>query len=282
MRPNVKPKELESQNPDIDKKYINHAIEDTRAYAIYVGVDTSKWSDFYCYIFNFHKIGVFQNYDFYAVYVDDDKAYLLYSKYEEFRPVYKLLMNINKKDNTCVYDYFKTRIEKKNITNIKDGDYIEHYRLETELSMQSSYLIGSINKGLAIEDVSYNFFYAYTFPKEKDIKEKEGKFFSMNWPDFVLKYGKRIYDNALLADAKHCTEEELRSYITHTANLMGLDDECIEKSVEANMNASYVDGNYLYENDEESISHHLEYKKHQKQKRRELVSVLKALKEKTN
>ncbi len=69
----------------------------------------------------------------------------------------------------------------------------------------------------------------------------------MNWPDFVLKYGKRIYDNALLADAKHCTEEELRSYITHTANLMGLDDECIEKSVEANMNASYVDGNYLYE-----------------------------------
>ncbi len=31
MRPNVKPKELESQNPDIDKRYINHAIEDTRA-----------------------------------------------------------------------------------------------------------------------------------------------------------------------------------------------------------------------------------------------------------
>ena len=111
MRQNVKPKELESQNPDIDKKYINHVIEDTRAYATYVGVDTSKWDDFYCFIFNFYR--TLPNYEFYAVYVDDDKAYLLYSKYEEFRPVYKLLMNVNKKDNTCVYDYFKKKKKKK-------------------------------------------------------------------------------------------------------------------------------------------------------------------------
>ncbi len=31
MRPNVKPKELESQNPDIDKRYINHALVSSMA-----------------------------------------------------------------------------------------------------------------------------------------------------------------------------------------------------------------------------------------------------------
>ena len=173
MRKNVKVKELVNYYEADKKDIINHMLMDTKIYATYVGIDTTKYDDFYC--------DIVLNHDLYLVFVKNEQVYLLYSSYEdsyeELKPSYKILMNVNRIDNSCIYDYFET-VNNRDAYNhgFCDNESILHYRLESKLSKHSAYRIGNINKKEAVEDISHNFFYSSTLSKEADIEEEKDNY----------------------------------------------------------------------------------------------------------
>ena len=270
MVKNVKAKELINYYEEDKKEFIKYMLIDTRIYATYSGIDTTEYDDFYCDTLN---------HDIYLVFAKNEQVYLLYSSYKvsngELKPSYKILMNVNRIDNSCVYDYFETE---NNSHDVFANESILHYRLESKLSKHSTYGIGNINNKMNIEDISHNFFYSYTFSKEADIEEEKGNSLEVSWPTFVAKYGYRVYDAETLSDASHYNiqkyTQRLSNYLSET---MGMNEEDINAAIEHQKNNRYIDGENIYANDKETIEHHLKYKEKQIQKRKELVRVLKQI-----
>ena len=241
--------------------YINFMYSDTKPFATYVGMNTKEYENFYFNVTGNNE----ENWSLYSSHFEGNKLCLFYSAYENNEPKYKIFMNINTEDYSCIYDLFNyTR--SNCLLSFNNNKTMTHYRLESTLNNRSKARLSDLKKDDDLVHISHNFYYMYTKPIEADSEMHQ-----LDFERFISKYGYQVDDKEFICDAPHTTEEEIRKHLNDFATFS---QEQIEQVINKKLAESYIDGENIYDNDEETINHHLKYKEHLNQKRRELIRVI--------